>query len=156
SAASRRWKSARARGHLRNLETGRGKPARIVLADPLPDDIDVLPTVELLLQASDSDNQASSPRETSPAPADAAVTPHGDQPHPPLEPEIAAPPPPRVPTMPKAVADLTLDEALRDPNLHYAIGIDGVTTTIEDDVEPDPTRVLLERHEVGPHAIELW
>ena len=46
ASASRRWNNARARGYLKNLETGRGKPARIVLADPLPDDIEVLPTVE--------------------------------------------------------------------------------------------------------------
>ncbi|MEJ7567964.1 MAG: hypothetical protein WKF41_06835 [Gaiellaceae bacterium] len=48
AAASRRWSNAKARGHLKNLETGRGKPARIVLADPLPEDVEVLPTVEVL------------------------------------------------------------------------------------------------------------
>ena len=37
SAASRRWQNARARGYLRNLEDSRGKPARIVLGEPLPE-----------------------------------------------------------------------------------------------------------------------
>jgi hypothetical protein len=48
SVASRRWNNARARGYLKNLETQRGKPARIVVADPLPDDVQILPTVDLL------------------------------------------------------------------------------------------------------------
>jgi hypothetical protein len=48
SAASRRWKSARARGHLKHLETVRGRPARIVLSDPLPNDVALLPAVEAL------------------------------------------------------------------------------------------------------------
>jgi hypothetical protein len=48
SAASRRWQAARSRGYLRNLEDKRGKPARIVLGDALPDELDVLPTVEHL------------------------------------------------------------------------------------------------------------
>jgi hypothetical protein len=48
SVASRRWKAARTGGYLKNLEVGRGKPARIVLADPLPDDVQVLPTPEQL------------------------------------------------------------------------------------------------------------
>ena len=48
SVASRRWQAARAGGYLKNLETGRGKPARIVLAEPLPDDVQVLPTPDQL------------------------------------------------------------------------------------------------------------
>jgi hypothetical protein len=48
AAASRRWQRARAGGYLKNLEDKRGKPARIVLADPLPEDVQVLPTVEQL------------------------------------------------------------------------------------------------------------
>jgi transposase-like protein len=48
ASASRRWQSARGRGYLKNLETRRGKPARIVLADPLPDDVEILPSVEAL------------------------------------------------------------------------------------------------------------
>jgi hypothetical protein len=48
AAASRRWQRAKAGGYLSNLEDKRGKPARIVLADPLPEDVQVLPTVEQL------------------------------------------------------------------------------------------------------------
>ena len=44
SATSRRWKNARARGHVKNLEEKRGKPARIVLGDPLPDEVEILPS----------------------------------------------------------------------------------------------------------------
>ena len=45
SSASRRVKDATDRGFLRNLEPGRGRPAKIVLGDPLPDDSKVLPDV---------------------------------------------------------------------------------------------------------------
>ena len=48
SATSRRWKNARARGYLKNVEEKRGKPARIVLGDPLPDEIEILPSPERL------------------------------------------------------------------------------------------------------------
>ena len=48
SAASRRWQTARDKGYLRNLETTRGKPARIVRGDPLPDDIEILPAPQAL------------------------------------------------------------------------------------------------------------
>jgi hypothetical protein len=48
SATSRRWQSARARGYVKNLEERRGKPARIVLGDPLPDEIEILPSPERL------------------------------------------------------------------------------------------------------------
>jgi hypothetical protein len=52
SATSRRWQNARARGYLRNLEEKRGKPARIVLGDPLPDDVEILPSLERLKERS--------------------------------------------------------------------------------------------------------
>ncbi len=48
SATSRRWQNARDRGYLRNLEDKRGKPAKIVLGEPLPDDVEILPSVERL------------------------------------------------------------------------------------------------------------
>ena len=48
SATSRRWQAARSRSYLRNLETKRGKPARIVLGEPLPDEVEILPTPEVL------------------------------------------------------------------------------------------------------------
>ena len=47
SATSRRWQNARARGYVKNLEE-KGKPARIVLGDPLPDDVEILPSPERL------------------------------------------------------------------------------------------------------------
>ncbi len=47
-AASRRWRAAAGGGYLRNLEDRKGRPARIVLGDPLPDDIDILPAPEVL------------------------------------------------------------------------------------------------------------
>jgi hypothetical protein len=48
SAASRRWTSARDLGYLTNAESRKGRPARILLGDPLPDDVEVLPPVEAL------------------------------------------------------------------------------------------------------------
>jgi hypothetical protein len=50
SATSRRWQNARARGYLRNLEEKRGKPARIELGDPLPDELEILPSPEHLAE----------------------------------------------------------------------------------------------------------
>ena len=46
SAASRRVRSATTRGFLKNLETKRGQPARLVLGDPLPSDEPVLPEAD--------------------------------------------------------------------------------------------------------------
>jgi hypothetical protein len=48
SAASRRAAVARQRGFLKNLETRKGLPAQFVIGDPLPAEIDVLPSVEAL------------------------------------------------------------------------------------------------------------
>ena len=48
SAALRRVRSAIDRGHLKNLEDRRGRPARLVLEEPLPEDLEILPTVERL------------------------------------------------------------------------------------------------------------
>jgi len=48
SATSRRWQNAQARGYLHNLEKKRGKPARIVVGDPLPDEVEILPSLERL------------------------------------------------------------------------------------------------------------
>ena len=48
SSTSRRAKEAIAKGYLKNLEDKRGRPARLVLGDPLPDDVVVLPTLEAL------------------------------------------------------------------------------------------------------------
>jgi len=46
SSACRRVHTAIDRGHLKNLETGRGHQARLVLDEPLPKDVEVLPPVE--------------------------------------------------------------------------------------------------------------
>jgi hypothetical protein len=48
-SASRRATLARDKGYVKNLEDRRGRPARYVLADALPNDLDILPTVEALI-----------------------------------------------------------------------------------------------------------
>ncbi len=48
SAASRRVRSATEQGYLKNLEDRRGKPARLVPGDPLPEDLRILPAREAL------------------------------------------------------------------------------------------------------------
>ncbi len=48
SAASRRVNAALRAGYLRNDETRRGQPLRLVLGDPMPDEQEILPTVERL------------------------------------------------------------------------------------------------------------
>jgi hypothetical protein len=48
SSTSRRAKEAIAKGYLKNLEDKRGRPARLVLGDPLPGDNLVLPTPDML------------------------------------------------------------------------------------------------------------
>jgi hypothetical protein len=46
SAAQRRLTSARQDGFIVNLEEKRGKPARYTIGSPMPDEIEVMPTVE--------------------------------------------------------------------------------------------------------------
>jgi hypothetical protein len=48
SSASRRWREARRRGYLKNLEDKRGRPARLVVDEPLPEDVEILPPPTLL------------------------------------------------------------------------------------------------------------
>jgi urease gamma subunit len=48
SAALRRARSAIDRGYLENKEERRGRPAKLAVADPLPDDIEILPAPERL------------------------------------------------------------------------------------------------------------
>jgi hypothetical protein len=48
AAASRRVRTAIGRGYLKNLEDRKGHPARIVLADSMPEDQEILPTPEEL------------------------------------------------------------------------------------------------------------
>jgi len=47
-SASRRVNAASDRGYLENLEDQKGRPARIVVADPLPDDLEILPPPQAL------------------------------------------------------------------------------------------------------------
>jgi hypothetical protein len=49
SSASRRAKQAIARGYLKNLESKRGQPLRLVIGDPLPEEEPVLPSPEDIL-----------------------------------------------------------------------------------------------------------
>ncbi len=46
SSASRRVKQCLARGYLKNLQTKRGQPHRLVIGDPLPGGENVMPTPE--------------------------------------------------------------------------------------------------------------
>ncbi len=48
ASASRRQRAAVEAGYLRNQETRRGKPARLTLGDPLPDEVEILPSVGAL------------------------------------------------------------------------------------------------------------
>jgi hypothetical protein len=48
SAAWRRVRSAIDRGYLENKEERKGRPAKLVVADALPDDIEILPAPERL------------------------------------------------------------------------------------------------------------
>jgi hypothetical protein len=102
ASASRRWNNARARGYLKNLETGRGKQARIVLADPLPDDIPILPSHAALT--------------TSTAPADQT---HPDE---------------------RPTTEPTLKQALLDPDLFHALGLNQVAAILPPEPAPPPPR----------------
>src|SRR5215204_4064389 len=48
STASRRVRTAIDKGFIKNLEDQRGRPGRYVPADPLPDDVEILPPPEVL------------------------------------------------------------------------------------------------------------
>ena len=50
SAALRRVKTAIDRGHLKNLEDRRGRPARIILGEPIAGEVELLPSVERLAE----------------------------------------------------------------------------------------------------------
>jgi hypothetical protein len=51
STTSRRVKPCLKEGYLVNLESKRGRPSRLVVGDPLPDDAEVLPTPESLAKS---------------------------------------------------------------------------------------------------------
>jgi hypothetical protein len=48
SAVSRRVRNAKDRGHVRDLEENPRKPSRLVLGDDLPDNLEILPTPEVV------------------------------------------------------------------------------------------------------------
>jgi hypothetical protein len=50
SVVSRRWRVARDGGYLVNLEERRGRPARLIIGEPLPDETPILPTPEALAE----------------------------------------------------------------------------------------------------------
>jgi hypothetical protein len=50
ASASRRVRSAIDGGYLQNLEDRRGRPARLTLGDPLPDEVTILPDPDQVLQ----------------------------------------------------------------------------------------------------------
>jgi hypothetical protein len=49
--AYRRVRMALDEGYLKNLEDRKGRPARLVLGDPMPDDVEILPNPERLREA---------------------------------------------------------------------------------------------------------
>jgi hypothetical protein len=51
SSISRRIADAIDAGFLRNMEDRKGRPARLVIGDPMPDDVEVLPTPDRLAGA---------------------------------------------------------------------------------------------------------
>lgn len=61
STASRRLKGAMERGFLENLEDRKGKQARYVTSDRLPDDVEVLPPPEALQLCTDAEEVRSPP-----------------------------------------------------------------------------------------------
>ncbi|MDA9982491.1 hypothetical protein N9H39_07090 [Gammaproteobacteria bacterium] len=92
SAAGRRIRAAINRGYLTNLESKRGKPAKLAIDDPLPNEIEILPTADRLDRGGHvgSDTQGV---DTPPPPATVPVQVgndnKGDAP-PPTEPKKAA------------------------------------------------------------------
>jgi len=59
SAAWRRVRAAIDKGYLRNNQEKKGKPAEIVLGDPLPADVEILPSVEKLSGCTVAENLGS-------------------------------------------------------------------------------------------------
>ncbi len=51
SATSRRVATAINRGYVKNLEERKGRPARLVVGDSMPEEIDVLPVPQALSDA---------------------------------------------------------------------------------------------------------
>ena len=51
STVSRRLRTASAKRYIRNLETQKGKAARWVVGDPIPEDVEILPVPEIVVDA---------------------------------------------------------------------------------------------------------
>jgi hypothetical protein len=54
------------------------------------------------------------------------------------------------------LSGLTLDAALLDATLFHATDLDEFRTVLDSAPDSDRGLVLLERHEIGPHALEEW
>jgi hypothetical protein len=67
---SRRIRLAIEAGYLKNLEDRRGKPARLVLGDPMPEDLQILPTVGELIRECSTVSSVSEGIEYPPPPED--------------------------------------------------------------------------------------
>src|SRR5262249_30498182 len=65
SATSRRVADAIHRGYLRNLEERRGRPARLAVGDPMPEDVKILPDREVLQRCSQNERAQSPANSTS-------------------------------------------------------------------------------------------
>jgi hypothetical protein len=99
SAASRRVNAAIEKGYLVNLETRRGQPSNLTLGDPLPEDQEILPTVEALASRGAGVSGCDEPCNTQPI-EETGLTPIGctgaavregmDTPSPLHEPEVVA------------------------------------------------------------------
>ncbi len=76
SAASRRVQAAITRGYLLNLETRLGQPAQLILGDPLPEDQEILPTVEALARRCTSVSDGEAPGHAQPV-EERSLTPSG-------------------------------------------------------------------------------
>jgi len=81
SAASRRCKKVMSLGYVQNLEDRKGKPAKLALGDPMPEDQQVLPQVEDLRAATESgctvdlDSEGHTPSSHIPSPTETTVEP---------------------------------------------------------------------------------
>jgi hypothetical protein len=84
SAASRRVRVAIDHGYLVNHETQKGKPSRIARGNPLPDDLEILPTVEALQRCS-RDEGESTPSPLSVNPRSQRASDDGGRPEPAIE-----------------------------------------------------------------------
>ncbi len=67
-AGSRRVKTTLTLGYVVNLETHKGRPARLRIGEPLPDELEVLPTKDSIDAAIDGCNVADRSQASNPLP----------------------------------------------------------------------------------------